>query len=263
MSNDSTGKPGPLSLVERAKQGLLLSEHYLAYSDVLFLECDAESEKSKAFNRVLSNAIQFGDVKTRKDVKKFSFVRTIPDHDVWMLGCVGDRPTKRVIENRPVTTVLIEREAYRAWRAQCPKSLLSEFSQIEKWLGATPAVETIPPAEPIPPTEPTATTARPAEPSRPETIAKGGAAEKSRKTIALVEMENAALVALRKELEREPDFDEFWDYLTTRDDTGTVADCTNDRLDWIGRSEKSCSTAKATIRNRLTQAKRRNPFKPS
>ena len=148
MSNDSTGKTGGLSLAERAKQGLLLSEPYLDWRDVLFLECDAEQEKYKAFNRVLNNAIQFGDVKTRNDVKNFRVVRTVPDHDVWMLGCVGDRPTKQVIENRPVTTVLIERESYRAWRAQCPKSLLSEFSKIEKWLGATPVVETLPPAEP-------------------------------------------------------------------------------------------------------------------
>lgn len=101
-----------------------------------------------------------------------------------------------------------------------------------------------PPAESIPPVE----TSLPELPER---------------VIALVEAENAALVALRKALKREPDFDEFWDYLTRKDETGTIADFTDSRLDWIGHSGKSCSTAKSTIRNRLTAAKKRNPFTPS
>jgi hypothetical protein len=107
------------------------------------------------------------------------------------------------------------------------------------WAGATPPAESI----------------LSVEHSLPEKPASGG--------IALIEAENAALAALRQELRREPDFDEFWDYLTTKDETGTVADFTDDRLDWIGHSGKSCSTAKSTIRNRLTAAKKRNPFMPS
>lgn len=132
-----------------------------------------------------------------------------------------------------VRTYTVTREAYRAWRAQCPAKLLSPFSQVTKWLGATP--------EPSPPTAP----------PKPRF-----------KEIALVEAENEALLALRKELKREPDFDEFWDYLTHRDETGTVADSTDDRLMWTGKDGRNCETAKVTMRNRLTAAKKRNPFKP-
>ena len=109
------------------------------------------------------------------------------------------------------------------------------------WLA--PAAESIPPVE----------TSMP-EPARPAR-AKGG--------IALIEAEDAALVALRKELKREPDFDEFWDCLTTKDETGTVADSNDVSLQWIGKSNRPCSTAKSTFRNRLTAAKKRNPFTPS
>jgi len=109
------------------------------------------------------------------------------------------------------------------------------------WLA--PAAESIPPETSLP------------EPARPASVAKGG--------IALVEAEDAALVALRKTLKREPDFEEFWDYLTTQDKTGTVADSNDVSLQWIGKSEQSCNTAKRTIRNRLTAAKKRNPFTPS
>ena len=138
---------------------------------------------------------------------------------------------------------LIRRSAYRAWRtARSPSSLLSETSDITLWLGATPGPE---PAESIPPVET----------SLPELPTIGG--------IALVEAENAALVALRKALKREPDFEEFWDYLTNKDETGTVADFTDNRLDWIGKSGKSCSTSRRSFRNRLTAAKKRNPFTPS
>ena len=59
------------------------------------------------------------------------------------------------------------------------------------------------------------------EPDKPE---QGAAATRQ---IALVEAEDAALATLRKELRREPDFEEFWCYIIERDDTGTIADYTN------------------------------------
>lgn len=132
-----------------------------------------------------------------------------------------------------VQTYTVTREAYRAWRAQCPAELLSPFSQVAKWLGATP------------------------EPSSPASLPKPRFKE-----IALVEAENEALLALRKELKRNPDFEEFWDYLTDRDETGTVADSTDDRLMWIGKGGGNHETRKSRMRNRLTEAKKRNPFKP-
>jgi predicted membrane chloride channel (bestrophin family) len=138
---------------------------------------------------------------------------------------------------------MVDRESYSAWRAQCPLELLSPLSQVAKWLGDLPTIKTSLP-EPVAPVAPTALP------------------EKNSREIALVEAENAALFALRKILRREPDFEEFWDYLTTQDSTGTVADNTDDRLMWVGKDGRNCETAKATLRNRLTATKKRNPFTP-
>lgn len=252
MSNDSTGKNGGLSLAEQARFGLLPDALHI--EQIATLEHPDDWAVRKAFALCLLQACENAEIPS---------ISGLQYDDGWIDDPQGLRLWWKPLhlnENGP--TPMVSRQAYRAWQAQCPKSWLSERSKIDEWLGATPAVETIPPALPTLP-EQTATTARPAEPSIPKPIAKGGAAEKSRKTIALVEMENAALVALRKELEREPDFDEFWDYLITRDDTGTVADFTDDGLCWIGKTSKSCETEKSTFRNRLTKAKKRNPFKPS
>ena len=93
------------------------------------------------------------------------------------------------------------------------------------------------------------------DPDQPES----GAAAK--RQIALVEAEEAALATLRKRLEREPDFEEFWLYLTERDNTGAISDYTDDRLMWTGKDGRNCETAKSTMRNRMTAAKKRNPFK--
>lgn len=79
--------------------------------------------------------------------------------------------------------------------------------------------------------------------------------------IALVEAEDAALAALRKELKREPSFEEFWHYIIERDDTGTITDYTDDKLMWTGKDGRDCETAKPTMRNRFAVAKKRNPFK--
>ncbi|CDH46567.1 hypothetical protein [Candidatus Contendibacter odensensis] len=105
--------------------------------------------------------------------------------------------------------------------------------------------------------EPTAFAVPALAPSEPTKKTKKGAGA-TRRT-ALGKAEDVALRTLRKELKREPDFAEFWDYLIHRDDTGTVADSTDDRLDWIG-ANKPCSTDKSTMRNRLTNVKKRNPF---
>lgn len=79
--------------------------------------------------------------------------------------------------------------------------------------------------------------------------------------ISLIAPEDAALETLRKKLKREPDFEEFWSYITEHDDTGTIADYAHDRLMWTGKDGRNCETAKLTMRNRLAEAKRRNPFK--
>lgn len=93
------------------------------------------------------------------------------------------------------------------------------------------------------------------EPDKPES---GAAATRQ---IVLAEAEDAALAMLRKKLKREPNFEEFWLYITEHDDTGTISDYTDDRLMWTGKDGRNCETAKSTMRNRLTTAKSRNPFK--
>ena len=164
MSNDSTGKTGPLSLADRHKQGLLGDDMELPLSEVMELEFPGEqmmrgmwTPEYTRWQGLIVAACRFGllgkDEKTR---------------GVWC----------------------IPRDAYRTWRTSQPEPPTGSF--ISLWLGATPAVETLPPAEPIPPAEPsrpeqTATTARPAEPSIPEPIAKGGAAEKIAALLALLD----------------------------------------------------------------------------
>ena len=232
-----TGNAQKLPLAERARQGLLLSEPALPLVDVLALEHPFDRAARKALGAALRAAVNFGDLPVSREQRTARIRRkesTWLSGD-WTLGN-GDPPTRIWTETQSTVVEYVTREAYRTWRAQCPKRLLSDLSKIDKWLGAMPT-----PVESLPESLP----------------------ESSKRGIALVEAENAALVALRKALKREPDFEEFWDYLTTKDETGTVADCTADRLDWIGKSEKACSTSKRTIRNRLTAAKKRNPFTPS
>ena len=233
----NTGKPARLSLAERARQGLLLLEPELALGDLLQLEHHGDPAARMALSMAIKAAIDYGDLATRTVCQPWQ--RTVlKSVGGWLDGNPNWDEKRLVNESGATKTVLIDREAYRQWRAQCPANLLSPLTKIQKWLGATPPAESIPPVET----------------SLPESL---------ERAIALVEAENAALVALRKALKREPDFEEFWDYLTTQDETGTVADCTDNRLDWIGHAGKSCSTAKSTIRNRLTAAKKRNPFTPS
>lgn len=235
---NNTGKPTRLSLTQRAARGLpidLSRKAGLDIDDVCWLEHTDDAAQQARLCAKLETAIGLYP----RLARPFS---------------IGGCPAGW----------LIRRSAYRAWRtARSPSSLLSETSDIALWLGATPTAESIPPAETslpekwlgaTPGPEP-AESIPPVETSLPELPTIGG--------IALVEAENAALVALRKALKREPDFEEFWDYLTNKDETGTVADFTDNRLDWIGKSGKSCSTSRRSFRNRLTAAKKRNPFTPS
>ena len=228
----NTGKPARLSLSERAKQGLLLLEPELALGDLVQLEHPTDRAARMALSRAIKAAIAYGDLAA--SIRQWERPGLTVNRDWLRLPPLQHKPTQ-------CSEHLLERETYRQWRAQCPARLLSDLSHIGAWLG-----DLVKPARPATP--------EPVENSLPESL---------ERAIALVEAENAALVALRKALKREPDFEEFWDYLTTQDETGTVADCTDNRLDWIGHAGKSCSTAKSTIRNRLTAAKKRNPFTPS
>ena len=269
MDNDSTGKNGGLSLAERARRGDELELH-----EVMALEFptaksyeDRQQPRYKGWQSAIEAAIEFELLVPRKE----------PRREVIIMA-IGGRHTSPADHYGTIIHYWIDRASYQAWRTSQPEPPTSSF--ISLWLGATPAVETLPPAEPILPALPTlpaepsrpepsrpeqtATTARPAEPSIPESIAKGGAAEKSRKTIALVTAENAALVALRKELEREPTAYQWVKYWRDGKDTeGTIKEITKTHVIWIGKDNQTHRTALTTMNTRFTEAKKRNPFKPS
>ena len=238
-----------LSLAERARLDLLAQEPELLLSELLQLEHGNKTARESLCAEILK-AIDYGDLVSPSEQEHIckvadlipGFIDPIAMWEADPIHCGNYPGWENWVHARDP---LIDRESYRVWRARCPASLLCEaLTQIKKWLGE-PARPAAKPARP-----------EPAASILPESIPPEPAG------IALVEAENAALVALRKRLKREPDFDEFWDYLTTKDETGIVADFADDRVDWVGKSGKACSTSKSTFRNRLTAAKKRNPFTP-
>jgi hypothetical protein len=170
----NTGKPARLSLSERAKQGLLLLEPELALGDLLQLEHHGDPAARMALSRAIKAAIDYGDLATRTVCQPWQ--RTVlKSVGGWLDGNPNWDEKRLVNETGATKTVLIDREAYRQWRAQCPANLLSELTQITKWLGATPALAATLPVE----------TSLP-EPARPAS-AKGGAAEKEAALLALLD----------------------------------------------------------------------------
>ncbi len=189
LSPEERAKHDRLSLADRAKQGLLGDE--LELHEVMGLEFptatsfkDKEQPRYKEWENTIKAAIRFG-----------FFGREEPRLEVIHIPRQGEPGYGTIIH------YWIDRKGYQAWRTSQPEPPTGSF--ISLWLGATPAVETLPPAEPIPPAlptlpaepsrpepsrpEPTATTARPAKPSRPEQTAKGGAAEKIVALLALLD----------------------------------------------------------------------------
>lgn len=61
-AGNSTGNPARLSLPERAKRGLLLSERALFVEDIALLEHPADPVARKALVAAIHAAIQFGDL---------------------------------------------------------------------------------------------------------------------------------------------------------------------------------------------------------
>ena len=179
------------TLWERARLGLPL-----ALNEVVYLEHPTDKVARKALGAALRVDIDSCDLPAT--IRRWQRPGNIRRR--WRIGGIGEpvRIELPPVQDPPVQCAeyRLERESYCRWRAQCPKRLLSDLSKIDKWLGAMPT-----PVESLPESLP----------------------ESSKRGIALVEAENAALVALRKALKREPDFEEFWDYLTTKDETGTVA----------------------------------------
>ena len=155
------------------------------------------------------------------------------------------------------TELCLNRESYRAWRNTCPADLLSPLSQINKWLGATPTTESIPPE-----------TSLPESPISLTRLASVTKLEKQQRNdddgIALVVAENAALAALRKELKHEPTANQWLNYWKSGKDTeGTIREVTKSHVVWTGKDNQIHRTALTTMNNRFSKAKKRNPFTPS
>ena len=152
MDNDSTRNGGRLSLQERAKQGLLLSEPELSIDDIVNLERPGDIAGRKALRTAIRAAIDYGDLTTRNEVRTSRIVRKQSGYwpvGTWLIGA-GDPPQKMAVYTSTVKIEFIDREAYRQWRAQCPANLLSRLTQVNKWLGATPALAATLPVESIP-----------------------------------------------------------------------------------------------------------------
>lgn len=143
-----TGNPARLPLADLARRGLLAGEPRLPLSELVELEHPG-GEARPSFKTALLAAIAYGDLEAREQ-ERITLQPAIS-------GCIEEPWTFRP---RPVRTVepFIERESYRAWRAQCPASLLSPISQVSKWLGAL----TLPQGEPDRPEPGAAGTQNPA-----------------------------------------------------------------------------------------------------
>lgn len=147
----NSGKPARLSLAERARQDLLLSEPALLLWEVLELEHPGDRAARKALGAALRAAVNFGDLPVSREQRTARIRRkesTWLSGD-WTLGN-GDPPTRIWTETQSTVVEYVTREAYRTWRAQCPKRLLSDLSKIDKWLGAMPTpVESLPESLPV------------------------------------------------------------------------------------------------------------------
>lgn len=146
-----TGNAQKLPIAERARQGLLLAEPALLLVDVLALEHPTDRAARLALGAALRAAVNFGDLPVSREQRTAQIQRkesTWRPGD-WTLGN-GDPPTRIWTETQSTVVEYVTREAYRTWRAQCPKRLLSDLSKIHKWLGATPTpVESLPESLPV------------------------------------------------------------------------------------------------------------------
>ena len=136
-----TGNAEKLPLAERARCDLLAHEPDLALDEVLQLEHPTDPAARKALSRAIRAAIQYGDLPAT--TRQWQRPGLTVNRDWLRLPPIQNKP-KQCSETR------LDREAYRAWRVQCPARLLSDLSRIAAWLGATPPAETSLPEKPGP-----------------------------------------------------------------------------------------------------------------
>lgn len=229
MDNDSTRNNGPLSLAERAPQGLLLDKPALRIDEIAKLEHSYDVTAQRTFEAVLETAIQDGDLIEGEPVIK-----------TW-LSRQQEPPYQQ--SRRTITFKTAQRASYQTWRAQCPKSLLSELTRIKKWLGATPPAESIPPVETSLP-KPPVSTARPASVANPE---------KRQRNDALNHAIRAALAVLSPSGGPLPRPPALFTYLAHNDTTKTVKGVAkgNRALLWVDDNNNEQSLTVSALRKRL------------
>lgn len=142
MAENSTRNPAQLPLQERAARGLLGAEPELSLSEVLALEHPSAKAARKALGDAIRAAIRFGDLPVRREQHAVQKPRRLAVR--FRFHAPPGAAEQQQLETWLVTTEYLDRESYRAWRAQCPAALLSPLSQVFKWLGTTPAAESLP-----------------------------------------------------------------------------------------------------------------------
>lgn len=195
MNDDSTENSARLPLAERARRGLLLSEPELVLNEVLELEQPTSLAARKALGEAIKkSAIKYGNLAATP--RRFQRPGLRVNRDFLRLPPIQHPPVQCV-------EYLIERESYRAWRLTCPPELLSDLSNISKWLGDLPAVETSLPAT----------------------------SGKRQRDDALTHAIRAAIAVLSPDGAL-PRARELFDYLKTSDATETIVDSGKDSLTW-------------------------------
>ena len=224
---NSTSNPARLPLAERARRGLLLAEPELLVEELPLLEHPTDKAARLRFAYAVKAAMDFGDLAVvLKPVERMRYEQ----HEMQRVRVSRDAPaqdTRRKIvctENRRY----FNREAYRAWRLTCPPDLLSPLSQIEKWLGATPA-----PSESIPPVE-------------------TSLSEKRERHDALNHAIRAALAVLSPAGGPLPQPRALFEYLATSDKTKTIVDSSKEQLTWYSaETGNKQTTTIANLKKRL------------
>ena len=229
MSTDSTRNSGRLSFADKLsfseRKRLKCFPAMMHIEQIATLEHPDSLERQKTLALALIDACERGELPS------------IPDQQ-YDDGWIEDRLVfgwwHKTLELCEGPTPIIFREAYQAWRAQCPARLLSDLSRIGDWLGATPATESIPPVE----------TSLP-EPARPASVAKP---KKRRRDDALTHAIRAALAVLSPNGGPLPSPRKLFDYLKESDSTRTITGLSNDgkALMWAGKVNDS--PQKADIR---------------
>lgn len=232
MTADDTGNGDPLSLPERARRGLLAAEPKLSPDEIAELEHPSDPAPHEALAAAILAAIRYGDL---PDL----YIQTWIDYSQTGLHRPWEKRAQRSNSLVSHKEPCVERETYRAWRAQCPASLLSPLSQVSRWLDAQPS----PPETPTP--------ALPALP-KPDLPAK------RKRNDALADALRAAIAVLSPDGSPPPSSHALFEYLKTRDTTRTVTGVSRDgkALLWMDSNGNPQKTKMQALSKRISRIRK-------